>query len=100
MSDGSISTGEVFIGIISGMSAIGIPFMGWLGNRLVKKIDKTSDDLAAHEKESTRTFATNAQLDRVHQRIDESDKKADGNFKEMRDKMDEIKTLLINGVHR
>lgn len=84
--------------VITGMTAAATMFIGFVGKRFITKVDVTAERLTAHEKESAIKFATNEQLQRVHDRIDESGKAAENNFKELRDNIGEVKNLLISGL--
>ena len=94
------TTPGTILGVVSGVTAVVSAVTGFLVKRLINKVDDTAEALAKHEKEDIGKYATADQLQRVHERIDESIKTAEGNFKELRDNVGEIKTILIHGVHK
>ena len=86
--------------VVTGMTTVATILFGFIGRRFIGKVDDTADALARHEKEDIGKYATVDQLQRVHDRIDDGVKSSAENFKELRDNVGEIKTLLINGGHR
>jgi len=82
---------------VTGITVATLPIIGWLMKRFIKKVDDTAEALSRHEKEDIGKYATNDQLARVHDRIDESINVAATNFKELRDNIGDIKNLLISG---
>ncbi len=75
-------------------------FFGFMGKRLITKIDATAADLAEHKLEDVNKYAPTEAITLVHKRIDDSVKTAEENFRELRNGIGEIKTILINGGHR
>jgi hypothetical protein len=85
---------------ITGVIGAAVTFFGFTGKRFIEKVDRTDEKMIQHEKDDMGKYATVDQLARVHERIDASVRNAEDNFREMRQGIGEIKTILINGVHR
>lgn len=91
---------NIFHASVTGVLTATTVFFGFIGKRFVGKVDETATSLAQHEKDDIGKYATVDSLQRVHERIDQSVRSAEDNFRELRNGIGEIKTLLINGVHK
>lgn len=81
---------------ITGVIGAFTTLLGFFGYRVVNQVDQNTKDIATHKVDDAGKYATNDQLARVHERIDESIKTSAENTKEVRADIGEIKNLLIN----
>lgn len=91
---------NIVLGIATGMTAAATGFIGFIGRRFISKVDATEARLAQHEKDDIGKYATVEQLTRVHDRIDKAVQATEEGFRETRNGIGEIKTLLIQGAHK
>lgn len=103
MADGSAELSyavSIIHAVITGATSIGVMVLGFAGKRFIAKVDGTDARLTQHEKDDVGKYATIDQLTRVHSRIDDFDQKNQENFREVRQGIDGIKNILLNGAHK
>ena len=65
---------------------------GFVGKRIVDKVDETAEALVRHEKEDVGKYATVEQLSHLYDRTESG-------FRDLRTDLSEIKNILINRAH-
>ena len=85
--------------LTGGMMAV-TGFFAFISKRFIGKVDATEARLTQHEKDDIGKYATMDSLNTVHARINESVRTAEENFRELRNGIGEIKTILIQGTHK